>query len=249
MTVLFILNPLIHILIGMVFLVITKKKRKSFAIFLTLYFYLISITFTSHWISGLWEVADTYKSEEKYEAVCVLAGVIDVSWHDAKESLFYVPKNYIKTTSTTERILAGLYFLKSGHASQLLFGEWTYYSVNEAEKVKMFLMSHGVDEEKIVLYAKVNRTLDEARGVKAYVEKKQLKKLLLVTSAVHMRRAIALFKKVGLTPDIFSTNKWTSSDFSLSSFVPSLQGINGTLDCIYELSAYGFYLVRGDLLL
>ncbi|MBF0553008.1 MAG: YdcF family protein [Nitrospirae bacterium] len=254
MVALTLINPLTLVFAGMVFLVVTKKNRRIFTICLTLYFYLLSISFTPHWISNLWGVADTYNPEEKYEAAVVLAGVLDVEWYSVNDSLFYVPKNYIHTTNSTERLLAGVHFVKTGHADELLLGQWTYCPINkveksidEAEKVKLFLVSQGINENKLVLYAKVNRTLDEARGVKAYVQRNRITKLLLVTSWLHMRRSIAMFKNLGLTPDIFSTNKPPAGKLSWTSFVPSLQGIAGTFDCIYELAAYGFYYAKGDL--
>ncbi|MBF0488113.1 MAG: YdcF family protein [Nitrospirae bacterium] len=255
MVALVLINPLTLVFIGMVFLAVTKKNRRVFAICLTLYFYLFSISFTSYWVSNLWGVADTYNPEEKYEAAVVLAGVLDVEWYSMNNSLFYIPNNYIHPTSSTERLLAGVHFVKTGHAEQLLIGQWTYCPINkayksieEAEKVKLFLVSQGVNENKLVLYANVNRTLDEARGVKAYTERNRIKKILLITSWMHMRRSIAMFKNIGLTPDIFSTNKPQTGKLSWTSFVPSLHGIAGTFDCVYELAAYGFYYAKGDLL-
>lgn len=275
MVLLTLFNPLMLFFVGMLFLVFTKKSRKLLTIFLTLFFYFFSIPFTSHLISGWWGVADTYKPKEKYDAAVVLAGIMDVDWYLNNGSLFYVPNNYVQTTANTERLLAGLYFVTTGQASELLLGEWIYpppdnktekstnnteksinrteksinkteKSVNEAEKVRMFLASQGISQNKLVLYAQVSRTLDEARGVKAYVRKTQRKKILLVTSWLHMRRAIAMFRNLDLYPDIFSTNK-PQGKLKLASFVPSLHGFTDMFDCIYELAAYGFYFAKGDL--
>jgi uncharacterized SAM-binding protein YcdF (DUF218 family) len=242
------INPLVYLLAGLIFLVFTKKTRKVFTFFLALFFYLFSISFTSYWFSSLWGIEDTYKPKEKYDAAVVLAGVLNVNWYIENESLFYVPEHYIKTTGTTERILAGLYFVKIGQAGELLFGEWIYYSFNEGQKVKKYLLAQGINENKIILYAKVKRTIDEARGVKAYAEKRQMKKLLLITSQLHMRRSLAMFKKLDLKPDTFSTNKRLPGQLSVSHFVPSWSGIENTFDCIYEAAAYGFYFAKGDLL-
>ncbi|MBF0457272.1 MAG: YdcF family protein [Nitrospirae bacterium] len=281
MVLLTLFNPLMLFFIGMLFLVFTKKSRKLLTILLTLFFYTFSIPFTSHMISGWWGVADTYKPKEKYDAAVVLAGVVDVEWYIKKDSLFYVPNNYVQTTAQTERLLAGLYFVTSGQANELLLGEWIYTpgnkteksgnkteksinktdksfneaeesvneeekSVNEAEKVRMFLASQGISQNKLVLYAQVSRTLDEARGVKAYVRKTQKKKILLVTSWMHMRRAIAMFRNLDLYPDIFSTNK-PRRKLKFAMFVPSLPGFTDMFDCIYELVAYSFYFAKGDL--
>lgn len=248
MVALIFINPLTHILVGMIYLVFTKKYKQAIAIILTLYFYIFSISITSGLITNVWGIADTYKPQEHYDAVTVLAGVLDVSWYESNASLFYVPKNYIKTTNNTDRILAGLYFLKSGQASELLLGEWIYNCINEAQMVKMYLSSQGISQDRIVLYSKVDRTIDEARGVRLYARKNQIKKILLVTSSLHMRRAFAMFKNQGLTPDTFSTNRCRRSDISWTSFLPSVNGISASLDCIYELTAYVFYYAKGDLL-
>ncbi|MBF0320630.1 MAG: YdcF family protein [Nitrospirae bacterium] len=242
------INPLVYLLAGLIFLVFTKKTRKVFTFFLALFFYLFSISFTSYWFLSYWAVEDTYKPKEKYDAAVVLAGVLDVGWHAYHGSQFYVPENFIHSTENIERILAGLYFVKIGQAGELLFGEWTYYSFNEGQKVKMFLIAQGIKENRIILYAKVNRTIDEARGVKAYAQKRQMNKILLITSQFHMRRSLAMFKKHGLKPDTFSTSKRTPGQLHLTHFVPTWKGIGNTLDCIYELAAYGFYFAKGDLL-
>jgi hypothetical protein len=142
------INPLVYLLAGLVFLFITKKSRKVFIFFLALYFYLFSIGFTSHWFSSQWGVADTYKPKENYEAAVVLAGVLNVSWYLNNGSLFYVPENYIHSAGTFERILAGLHFLKTGQAGQLLFGEWIYDSFNEGQRVKRYLTSQGINENR-----------------------------------------------------------------------------------------------------
>ncbi|MCG6553429.1 MAG: YdcF family protein [Candidatus Magnetominusculus sp. LBB02] len=248
------INPLVYLFAGMMFLVFTKKSRKVFIIFLTLYFYVFSIPFTAYAIAKLWGIADTYRPEEKYEAAVVLAGVLNVEWHSQNASLFYVPKDYAQTISTTERILAGLYFVKTGHAGQLLLGDWTYRplnksyaAINEPEKVKILMASQGIDESKLVLYAKVDRTLDEARGVKTYVRRTQIRKILLITSWLHMRRAAAMFRHLGLKPDIFSTNKPQAGRLSFGHFIPSANGVLDTFDCIYELAGYAFYYAKGDL--
>ncbi len=86
----------------------------------------------------------------------------------------------------------------------------------------------------------------EAKGVKAYIEENPLDKLLLVTSEMHMRRALAMFHKQGIFPDTYSVNRQTSS-FNWQMYIPSVGGLAGILNCFYEIVGYFGYFIRGDI--
>jgi uncharacterized SAM-binding protein YcdF (DUF218 family) len=116
--------------------------------------------------------------------------------------------------------------------------------------VKKFALQHGVPEEKFIIYGEgVKRTLDEARQLKTYAVKNSIRDILLVTSESHMRRAAALFKKQGLSPDLYSVVK-TPSVLVLNkykNYVPSHTGLKSSMGCLYELVGYLGYFFKGDL--
>jgi uncharacterized SAM-binding protein YcdF (DUF218 family) len=57
-----------------------------------------------------------------------------------------------------------------------------------------------------------------------------------------MRRAQAMFKKQGITPDVLSVDK-EKERITWKSFVPPVGGIEKTTNCLYEFFGYfGYYL-------
>jgi uncharacterized SAM-binding protein YcdF (DUF218 family) len=249
----FLINPLIYVLLGIILLIFLKKHRLKIILLLAVYFYLISITFTGYVFSKVWKINDTFKPNIMYDAVVVLSGVSDAGWHLDRDGLPYIPQGFFASEERTDRILAGIYFVKSRNARFLLFGDdvskkykhGEYKTYDESIVVRKLATEMGLNENQIQIYGKVKRTLDEVEGVKIYITNHQVEDFLLVTSEIHMRRALAMFKKRGLNPDIFSVNKET--EISWESFVPRINGISKTEGCLYEFVAYMGYYLRGNL--
>jgi len=68
----------------------------------------------------------------------------------------------------------------------------------EAPIVKRYLVDLGVPEAKIIIEAKSGNTYENAKYSKDICEKMGYQHPILVTSAYHMRRALASFEKMGL---------------------------------------------------
>src|SRR4030042_684559 len=123
----------------------------------------------------------------------------------------------------------------------LLFGECIHNDFNEAEVVKKLASEMNLKDNQVRIYGQVKRTLDEAKGVKLYMQKHPIKKLLLVTSQRHMMRALAMFRKQGLNPDVFSAPK--EAPVTIESFFPDIDGIIKTEGYLYEVIGYiGYYV-------
>lgn len=241
----FLIDPLLYVFVGLVLLIFLKKYRLKLTLLLGIYFYLISITFTGQVFSKLWKINDTFNPDITYDAVVVTAGVSDPRWYIKRKDLPYIPNDFFSTIEDSDRIFAGIYFVKASHAKLLLFGEWIHDTFNEAKVVKKFASDMGLKENQIHIFGRVERTLNEAEGAKFYVEKHPIKKILLVTSQRHMRRALAMFKKQGLNPDVFSARKEPSVTWE--SFVPDVDGIVKTEEYLYEVIGYIGYYLKGNL--
>ena len=211
---------------------------------------------------SIWNKDDTFKPENVYDGVVVLTGGVDYNWYieeRVNQKLFFDPEQYFRFNPASERIYAGIEFIKSGHAKNFLYGKWVprifiqdrYESFNTSELVKKFALQNGVPEEKFIIYGEeVKRTVDEARQMKMFLEKKLIQDILLVTSESHMRRAAALFKNQGLSPDLYSVLKTTSilrNLMKLKNYVPSPKGLKSNMGCLYELVGYLGYMIKGDI--
>jgi uncharacterized SAM-binding protein YcdF (DUF218 family) len=204
------------------------------------HFYLISIPFTGYVFAKIWKMNDTFKPNVIYDAVVVPAGVSDAYWHLDRDGLPYIPHGFFASEVTTDRILAGIYFVKSGNAKLILIGgavhkkykQGIYKIYEEGFYVKKLATEMGLKENQIEIYGKVQRTLNEAEGVKQYITNHPIKEILFVTSEIAMRRTLAMFKKQGLNPDIFSVNK--EKEITWDSFIPQAKGISKTEGCFYN---------------
>ena len=171
----------------------------------------------------------------------------------------FEPDHYFRFNRHAERIYAGIEFVKSGQAKLFLYGKWVpgiffqdrYESFNTSKLVKKFALQNGVPEEKFIIYGQgVNRTLDEAMQLKSFAEENSIQDLLLVTSESHMRRAAALFRNQGLSPDLYSVLRTPSLEVALpklKNYVPSHTGLKSSMGCLYELVGYLGYFFKGDI--
>jgi uncharacterized SAM-binding protein YcdF (DUF218 family) len=144
---------------------------------------------------------------------------------------------------------AGIAFVKSGHAKSLLFGNWPAKKYDEGAVIRKFAEYQGLKEDEIKIYGDIRRTLDEVNGVKIFLEKNKYKNLILITSEMHMRRALALFNRVGIFPDTYSVEKdsYEVKNVAWNDFIPTFIGVKRVEGFLYELFAYVGYYLKGNL--
>lgn len=241
----FLINPLLYVWIGLLVLLFSPRRhRRNLLLILTIYFYVISVPITAYFFNREWNIEDTFAPDKSYDAVVVLSGVADHSWYITSD--YNRPESRFRFGENINRLMAGIGFVESGRARLLLLGGLRVDSFNEATILREFATQHGLRDDQIRIYGEVNRTIDEAKRLKGFSEENSIQNLLLVTSALHMRRALAIFNKQGLTPDIYSVNRMDSQKVSWSHFIPSPGGVGATLGCLYELVGYIGYYVTGD---
>lgn len=241
----FLINPLLYVWIGFLILFFSLRRyRRNLLLILAIYFYLISIPYTPYLFNRAWSIEDTFAPDKSYDAVVVLSGVADHSWYI--DSNYNQPEDRFRFNENINRLMAGIGFVESGKAPLLLLGGLKINSFNEATILREFAIQHGLRDDQIRIYGEVNRTIDEAKRLKGFTEENSIQNLLLVTSALHMRRALAIFDKQGLTPAIYSVNRRGSQKVSWSHFIPSPGGVGATFNSLYELVGYIGYYVTGD---
>ncbi|HIJ89276.1 MAG: YdcF family protein [Desulfobulbaceae bacterium] len=247
----FFLNPLFPVFfIGLILLF--KKERTRFGLLLLLvYLYGVSIPYTSQIVMARWYMKDTVDRQSRYDAAVVPGGMVDYKWYvkhaaENKEEIFKYVFDYQQLGQSSARILMGAAAIKSGLADTLLLSDVSIKGVHETKILLDLLERQGIDAGKIAVHGKVYNTLAEAKSVKAYCESKGIKRLLLITSANHMRRAAALFRKQGLNLDLLSVSR-DNRPITRESFVPSGDGLEDTYWMLYEIVGYTAYLIQGKL--
>ncbi len=106
----------------------------------------------------------------------------------------------------------------------------------EATDMRDFLVGVGVPSQAIVLEGHSRNTDENARFTAEIMKERGWKKIILVTSAFHLPRAVALFRKYGVTDVVpFPTEKRiTERSFQFQSLVPELGALQATTVAIKE---------------
>ena len=117
----------------------------------------------------------------------------------------------------------------------------------EAEIIKGLYLLCDLPPEDVIIEAASLNTYQNALNCKPILEDLGDEKFLLITSSLHMRRAIACFKKQGITVQPYSamkmvgTRRW-QMDYVL---VPSLENFSKWRSLIHEWIGFASYKVRG----
>jgi len=107
-------------------------------------------------------------------------------------------------TSTLVRVTEGVRLLKIYPDSKLVLSGGSVFSNSpEAETMHTIVKFMGITEKNLILEHQSKDTKDQAVNIKAIVKDNRF---ILITSASHMPRAMALFENQGLSPIPAPTN-------------------------------------------
>ncbi|GLQ33083.1 ElyC/SanA/YdcF family protein [Litoribrevibacter albus] len=137
------------------------------------------------------------------------------------------------SSSSLARVIEGVRIAQLYPEARLVFSGYEgYMGVNKltnAEAAKALATSIGMDEDRIDLLTEAKDTREEAIDVADMVGEGQL---ILVTSASHMPRALAIFHQEGLKP-LPAPTYFLGHDQS-SDYTPSIEALNKTQRYFYE---------------
>ncbi len=152
-----------------------------------------------------------------------------------------------------DRFEGGIDLFRAGRAPFLVFTRgqvpWKPDALPEGELLARRALLLGVPQSAIRLTGKVGNTADEAVAVKLLLDgakKGAGKKIILVTSAFHMRRALFLFTQAGFVVEPFRVDYQESdkSRLTLLSFLPNADALAKSERALREVIGLLFYWVR-----
>lgn len=166
----------------------------------------------------------------KADVIVVLGGMIN--------TLSAYPER-VELLSSGDRLTDSILLYKAGRAEQILFtggsGILFEQEIKEAGFAKKFLISFGVPENKILIESESRNTFENALYTKKILEEKKMNRIILVTSAFHMKRSFAIFKKLGLEVIPFPTDyRALNMGLNFDAFVPSTGALDTTTLAIKE---------------
>ena len=150
-------------------------------------------------------------------------------------------------TSALVRLMEGIrIYRKYSGAKLLLSGGGEFDSVSEAEMMAHIAREMGIPEGDIILESKSKDTRDEALFIKPIVGSGQF---VLITTASHIPRSMALFKKLGMNPIPSPIGHSVKDGQGLrpESFFPSTGSLQNAELAIHEYIGITWAKLRGQM--
>ena len=174
--------------------------------------------------------------------VIVLGGPID--------SRMSTLRGKLSITGEVERLLEGAALVKRHPSAKLVFtgGNPILFGKDPPEAVyaAQLFEQLGVPKERLVFEDKSRNTAENAQFTRAMLDPKPGERWLLVTSAVHMPRAVGAFRKVGFPVEPFPVDWSSPPNPNLWRLPRNLLGGVGALNAVsHEVIGLAAYWATG----
>jgi len=242
------LSPLAWAIALCLYAVPRKKPRRGqkwTALAAALLLYVFSIEPTANALSRALETpAPSAKPDVVYDAVVLLGGLVD----DRATATF----GAAQYNEDVERMLVTFDLLRSGRAKTAIISsgalDASRAEVVEARVIAKQLQEWGIAEDRIIIEDQAKNTRENAVYVAKIARARGLTRLLVVTSAFHMPRALDCFRAVALDVDAqavdfrsYDTSRFSASWLPRAGFLAQssavLREVFGRY--IYRLQGYG----------
>ncbi len=150
---------------------------------------------------------------------------------------------------TYARLICGVRIFKKSGAGTLALcgGGWVGGTESEAGVMETMALELGVEKSKIVTETKSLNTIGNAAGLAGILEQAKGRKIGLVTSAMHMPRAMKIFERqfpddtiVPIPVAYIYSPEW----FALGGMVPSANSLSNSDYAIHEWIGMLWYAIR-----
>ncbi|GAB5045892.1 YdcF family protein [Thermodesulfovibrio sp. TK110] len=205
---------------------VLEKKRKFIrflAILSALFVYLISIEPVKDLL--LYPLEKNYAVTEKLnaDAIVILGGGT------------YSLDSF--TEDTSNRLLAGYRIYKKTKLPVIVSGGAVEGRIPDSAAMAEMLKKLGVESGKIIEETKSKDTAQNASYVSEICKEKNFKRVILITSAYHMERAVKIFKKTGLMILPYPADFKRSNHYNVYSFLPKFSNFAISSKAIREYIA------------
>lgn len=186
------------------------------------------------------------------DAIVVLGG--------GTESVQY-PRPMVEVNSAGDRVLYAAYLYKQGKAPVILLsgGFITWYNgrtTTPAQDMESLMMLMDVPQSALLLQPNSQNTYEDALYSSQMLKEKGIQRVLLVTSAMHMPRSVALFKHQGIdvipAPVDYGTSsaEWDNlmsldPPTLLTNLLPNASSLGETTNALKEYIGMLTYHFRG----
>lgn len=157
-------------------------------------------------------------------------------------------KGIISEWNDPDRFFGGMELIKAKKAPIIIFTKgklpWKI-GPPESELLQATAIQMGVHPQQIMVTGEVETTEDESQEVKKILQSKG-NRIILVTSAYHMRRAKITFDNKGLKIQPYPVD-FKVGEYALTpmDFIPNPLSLSTTEKCIRELIGTVYYALKG----
>lgn len=160
------------------------------------------------------------------------------------------PRVYPDLNGTADRVWHAARLYHAGKVSYIIASggtlPWKDQQFREASAMTSLLTSWDVPADSILTESTSANTHQNATNTAAIVEDRKFDRVLLVTSALHMRRALATFQGAGVNAVPAATDYGVvEGETTLLSLIPSAEALEASTDAIREYVGYIVYDWRG----
>lgn len=169
------------------------------------------------------------------------------------------PRPWVEVSEAGDRILYAAKLYRDGKAPKVILSggriEWQGPANSESADMAQLLEPMGVPKTAILQDPNALNTRENAVNVKQIMQEQGIRRILLVTSALHMPRSVLIFKKLGIDPipaptDFYTTlpianSEPTSTESAVLRLIPNADNLEHTTRALKEYFGTFIYQLRG----
>lgn len=234
------------ILVGTLALVMRRRALGAWLSFAgLLWIWLWALPAVSDWIG--WSLEGRYapqalESVPSADAILVLGGAVRGT---------APPRLFPDLNASADRVWHGARLYHAGKASLVILSgghlPWSTAEGPEAHAMLQFLIDLGVPEDRVLLETRSGTTRENALETAGLLEARGIERVLLVTSAEHMRRAEATFRAAGVSvvPAPTDYEVLAAPERTLLDYLPDAQSLAASSEALREYLGLWVYRWRG----
>ncbi|MDB4938238.1 MAG: putative rane protein [Labilithrix sp.] len=221
------------------------RRRRAFGIAALV----MLVTFSSSPVANtmLWRLehatTPTYRDDVTYDAVVLLGGVVDEEVTAESGQPSY--------NDNVERVIMTHRLLRDGKARNAIVSGATLdpklAAFGEAVVLGRQLEDWGIAKDRIIIEDKALNTRENAVYAKEIARARGFERVLIVTSAFHMARAVECFAAVDMKVDTLSVDYRARehANIGFERWLPRAQSLAESAAVLRELSGRAIYRLRG----
>ncbi|MHB8232050.1 MAG: YdcF family protein [bacterium] len=143
------------------------------------------------------------------------------------------------------RLVGGFILYRKLHIPIIFSGGYSTSTVATSIIARKILLKMGVIRSNIIIDDKSNDTEQNASDTATICKKRKFSRIILVTSAYHMARAVFLFRRTGTAAGLkiipYPVDFKENNHYNFYSFLPNLGNLVISAEAVHEYLGYVFY--------